>query len=147
MITTLTEQLIKWTDQLEDLIATEIKSKNAKPNQAGFTSIADAFAIAVYNCLNFSAEYHRQKEKEFNNMAEANHKKAGSCIRFSENEAREKVIADTIQELQGEWAKLCKEQGLAISWAELKGESKAVQIPLSDINAMREAQGLPPLGT
>ena len=147
MITEITKQLIEWTNDLEELVASEIKRNNANPNQAGFTSIADAFAISVYNCLGFSAEYHRGKQKENNNLAEMNHKKAGSAMRFGENEHREKVIADTLIELQLEWQKLCKEAGLAISWAELKGESKAVQIPLSDINKMREQQGLPPLGS
>ena len=147
MITEITKQLIEWTNDLEELVASEIKRNNANPNQAGFTSIADAFAISVYNCLGFSAEYHRGKQKENNNLAEMNHKKAGSAMRFGENEHREKVIADTLIELQLEWQRLCKEAGLAISWAELKGESKAVQIPLSDINKMREQQGLPPLGT
>ena len=147
MITEITKQLIEWTNDLEELVASEIKSNNANPNQAGFTSIADAFAISVYNCLGFSAEYHRGKQKENNNLAEMNHKKAGSAMRFGENEHREKVIADTLIELQLEWQRLCKEAGLAISWAELKGESKAVQIPLSDINKMREQQGLPPLGS
>ena len=147
MITEITKQLIEWTNDLEELVASEIKRNNANPNQAGFTSIADAFAISVYNCLGFSAEYHRGKQKENNNLAEMNHKKAGSAMRFGENEHREKVIADTLIELQVEWQKLCKEAGLAISWAELKGESKAVQIPLSDINKMREQQGLPPLGS
>ena len=147
MITEITKQLINWTNDLEELVASEIKRNNANPNQAGFTSIADAFAISVYNCLGFSAEYHRGKQKENNNLAEMNHKKAGSAMRFGENEHREKVIADTLIELQAEWQKLCKEAGLAISWAELKGESKAVQIPLSDINKMREQQGLPPLGS
>ena len=147
MITEITKQLIEWTNDLEELVASEIKRNNANPNQAGFTSIADAFAISVYNCLGFSAEYHRGKQKENNNLAEMNHKKAGSAMRFGENEHREKVIADTLIELQKEWQQLCKEAGLAISWAELKGESKAVQIPLSDINKMREQQGLPPLGS
>ena len=147
MITEITKQLIEWTNDLEELVASEIKRNNANPNQAGFTSIADAFAISVYNCLGFSAEYHRGKQKENNNLAEMNHKKAGSAMRFGENEHREKVIADTLIELQLEWQRLCKEAGLAISWAELKGESKAVQIPLSDINKMREQQGLPPLGS
>ena len=147
MITEITKQLIEWTNDLEELVASEIKRNKANPNQAGFTSIADAFAISVYNCLGFSAEYHRGKQKENNNLAEMNHKKAGSAMRFGENEHREKVIADTLIDLQSEWAKLCKEAGLAISWAELKGESKAVQIPLSDINKMREQQGLPPLGS
>ena len=147
MITEITKQLINWTNDLEELVASEIKSNNANPNQAGFTSIADAFAISVYNCLGFSAEYHRGKQKENNNLAEMNHKKAGAAMRFGENEHREKVIADTLVELQLEWQRLCKEAGLAISWAELKGESKAVQIPLSDINKMREQQGLPPLGS
>tara|TARA_A100001035_G_C27604150_1_gene417853 strand:- start:7 stop:450 length:444 start_codon:yes stop_codon:yes gene_type:complete len=147
MITEITKQLINWTNDLEELVASEIQEKKAKPNQAGFTSIADAFAISVYNCLGFSAEYHRARQKENNNLAEMNHKKAGSAMRFGENEHREKVIADTLIDLQNEWAKLCKGAGLAISWAELKGESKAVQIPLSDINKMREQQGLPPLGT
>ena len=147
MITEITKQLIEWTNDLEELVASEIKRNNANPNQAGFTSIADAFAISVYNCLGFSAEYHRGKQKENNNLAEMNHKKAGSAMRFGENEHREKVIADTLVELQLEWQRLCKEAGLAISWAELKGESKAVQIPLSDINKMREQQGLPPLGS
>jgi len=147
MITEITKQLIEWTNDLEELVASEIKRNNANPNQAGFTSIADAFAISVYNCLGFSAEYHRGKQKENNNLAEMNHAKAGSAMRFGENEHREKVIADTLIELQVEWQKLCKEAGLAISWAELKGESKAVQIPLSDINKMREQQGLPPLGS
>tara|TARA_R100001510_G_C7626998_1_gene186665 strand:+ start:595 stop:1038 length:444 start_codon:yes stop_codon:yes gene_type:complete len=147
MITEITKQLINWTNDLEELVASEIKANNANPNQAGFTSIADAFAISVYNCLGFSAEYHRGKQKENNNLAEMNHKKAGSAMRFGENEHREKVIADTLIELQAEWRKLCKEAGLAISWAELKGESKAVQIPLSDINKMREQQGLPPIGS
>ena len=147
MITEITKQLINWTNDLEELVASEIKSNNANPNQAGFTSIADAFAISVYNCLGFSAEYHRGKQKENNNLAEMNHKKAGSAMRFGENEHREKVIAATLIELQLEWQRLCKEAGLAISWAELKGESKAVQIPLSDINKMREQQGLPPLGS
>ena len=147
MITEITKQLINWTHDLEELVASEIKANNANPNQAGFTSIADAFAISVYNCLGFSAEYHRGKQKENNNLAEMNHKKAGSAMRFGENEHREKVIADTLIELQAEWQKLCKEAGLAISWAELKGESKAIQIPLSDINKMREQQGLPPIGS
>ena len=147
MITEITKQLINWTNDLEELVASEIKSNNANPNQAGFTSIADAFAISVYNCLGFSAEYHRGKQKENNNLAEMNHKKAGSAMRFGENEHREKVIADTLIELQLEWQRLCKEAGLAISWAELKGESKAVQIPLADINKIREQQGLPPLGS
>jgi len=35
--------------------------------------------------------------------------------------------------------------GIATSWSDLKGEVKAVEIPLSDINAMREKQGLQPL--
>jgi hypothetical protein len=34
---------------------------------------------------------------------------------------------------------------IATSWADLKGETKAIEIPLSDINAMREKQGLQPL--
>ena len=147
MITEITKPLIEWTNDLEELVASEIKRNNANPNQEGLTSIADAFAISVYNCLGFSAEYHRGKQKENNNLAEMNHKKAGSAMRFGENEHREKVIADTLIELQLEWQRLCKEAGLAISWAELKGEAKAVQIPLSDINKMREQQGLPPLGS
>ena len=53
MITEITKQLINWTNDLEELVASEIKSNNANPNQAGFTSIADAFAISVYNCLGF----------------------------------------------------------------------------------------------
>ena len=122
MITEITKQLINWTNDLEELVASEIKANNANPNQAGFTSIADAFAISVYNCLGFSAEYHRGKQKENNNLAEMNHKKAGSAMRFGENEHREKVIADTLIDLQNEWAKLPKEyQSIFIAAAKEAG--------------------------
>jgi len=131
----------------EEIIAKRIKDENAKPNKAGYTDFKDAGGIGFMYSLTSSIEYHLQRANESEMKAQANYKNAGSATWWGENEHRARVVAECIQEIKQELETLFKKPAvnIATSWADLKGEVKAVEIPLSDINAMREKQGLQPL--
>ena len=79
--------------------------------------------------------------------AQANYKNSGSATWFGENEQRERVVVECLQEIKQELESLFKKPAvnIATSWADLRGEVKAIEIPLSDLNDMREKQGLSPL--
>jgi hypothetical protein len=132
-------------NELEELTATAIKNNNCKPNKAGFTNIADSFAINVMYTLTKSGDWHKQKSFEAGQQAQTNHKRAGSAMFWSETEHREKIVSETIEELKEVFAIQCKQLNLATSWEDLKSDVKAVEIPLSSINEMRNKQGLQPL--
>jgi len=139
--------LIQYLNGLEKLIAERIKAKKAKPNKSGFTSAIDSQGIGAINSLQFSADWNRQKAKESFVKAEANQKKAGSAMWFGDNEQRHEIVADAFEDFIQDLTKLFKhpEVNIATSWPELKGEVKAVEIPVSEINKLREKQGLKPL--
>ena len=132
-------------NELEELTVLAIKDNNCKPNKSGFTNIADAFSIGVCNSLRFSIEWHTKKSHEAGIQAQVNHKRAGSAMFWSETEHREKVVSETISELLEVFTKQANDLGYATSWNDLKSEVKAVEIPLSSINEMRNKQGLKPL--
>tara|TARA_R100001082_G_C4287012_1_gene126463 strand:- start:83 stop:538 length:456 start_codon:yes stop_codon:yes gene_type:complete len=132
-------------NEMEDLTKQAIKDNSCKPNKSGFTNIADAFAINICYSLRTSAEWHKQKSHDAGIQAQANHKRAGSAMFWSETEHREKVVSETISELLEVFVQQAKDLGYATSWNDLKSEVKAVEIPLSSINEMREQQGLKPL--
>jgi len=146
-INKITEDVVTVINALEELTAKAIKENNANPNKAGFTSIQDAMGIGIMYSLNSSIEFHLQRANEMQLKAQANYKNSGSATWFGENEHRERVIVECLQEIMEELGTLFSKPSIniATSWADLKGESKAVEIPLSDINAMREKQGLQPL--
>jgi len=131
----------------EEIIANRIKDEHAKPNKAGFTNFQDAGGIGFMYSLTSSIEYHLQRANEAEMKAQANYKNAGSATWWGENEHRSRVVAECIQEIQQELGTLFKKPvvNIATSWADLKGETKAIEIPLSDLNDMREKQGLSPL--
>ena len=132
-------------NEMEDLTKQAIEDNNCKPNKSGFTNIADAFAINICYSLRTSAEWHKQKSHDAGIQAQANHKRAGSAMFWSETEHREKVVSETISELLEVFVQQAKTLGYATSWNDLKSEVKAVEIPLSSINEMRNKQGLKPL--
>ena len=132
-------------NEMEDLTKKAIEDNSCKPNKSGFTNIADAFAINICYSLRTSAEWHKQKSHDAGIQAQANHKRAGSAMFWSETEHREKVVSETISELLEVFTQQAKTLGYATSWNELKSEVKAVEIPLSSINEMRNKQGLKPL--
>tara|TARA_R110000850_G_scaffold99396_1_gene205905 strand:- start:11 stop:472 length:462 start_codon:yes stop_codon:yes gene_type:complete len=146
-INKITEDVVTVINALEEVTAKAIKDNNANPNKAGFTSIQDAMGIGIMYSLNSSIEFHLQRANEMQLKAQANYKNSGSATWFGENEHRERVIVECLQEIMEELETLFSKPSVNIakSWADLKGESKAVEIPLSDINAMREKQGLQPL--
>lgn len=146
-INKITDDVVIMLNALEELTAVAIKEKNASPNKAGFTNIQDAMGIGIMYSLNSSIEFHLQRANEMQLKAQANYKNSGSATWFGENEQRERVVVECLQEIKQELESLFKKPAvnIATSWADLKGEVKAIEIPLSDLNDMREKQGLSPL--
>ena len=139
--------LIQYLNGLEKLIAERIKAKKAKPNKSGFTSALDSQGIGAINSLQFTADWNRQKAKESFVKAETNQKKAGSAMWFGDNEQRHEVVSEGFEDFKQELIKLFKHPdiNIATSWDNLKGEVKAIEIPVSQLNELREKQGLKPL--
>ena len=146
-INKITDDVVIMLNALEELTAVAIKENNASPNKAGFTNIQDAMGIGIMYSLNSSIEFHLQRANEMQLKAQANYKNSGSATWFGENEQRERVVVECLQEIKQELESLFKKPAvnIATSWADLKGEVKAIEIPLSDLNDMREKQGLQPL--
>ena len=132
---------------IENIINNRIKERKAKPNKAGFTNYLDAGGIGLLYSLNSSMEYHLQRAKECELKAQANSKRSGSAMFWGETEHRSRVVADCIQDIMQELNTLFKKPSVNIarSWDDLRSVEKAVEIPLSAINEMREKQGLQPL--
>ena len=88
-----------------------------------------------------------RKAKECELKAQANSKRSGSAMFWGETEHRSRVVADCIQDIMQELNTLFKKPSVNIarSWDDLRSVEKAVEIPLSAINEMREKQGLQPL--
>ena len=145
LITKIVKLISESVNELEELTALAIKDNNAKPNKSGFTNIADAFSIGVTNSLKFSIKWHTQKSHEAGLQAQVNHARSGSAMFWSETEHREKVVAETLKELVQVFEAQAHDLGYATDWIQLKSEVKAVEIPLSSINEMRNKQGLKPL--
>jgi len=146
-INKITDDVVIMLNALEELTAVAIKENNASPNKAGFTNIQDAMGIGIMYSLNSSIEFHLQRANEMQLKAQANYKNSGSATWFGENEQRERVVVECLQDIMQELTKLFKNPAvnIATSWADLRGEVKAIEIPLSDLNAMRDKQGLQPL--
>ena len=145
LITKIVKLITDSINELEELTTQAIKDNSCKPNKSGFTNIADAFAINVCYSLRSSAEWHKQKSHDAGLQAQANHKRSGSAMFWSETEHREKIVSETISELLEVFVQQAKDLGHATSWNDLKSEVKTVEIPLSSINEMRDKQGLKPL--
>ena len=139
--------LIQYLNGLEKIISDKIKAKKAKPNKAGFTNALDAQGIGAINSLQFSADWNRQKAKECYVKADTNQKNGGSAMWFGENEQRHEVVAEAFEEFKQDLIKLFKHPDINIapSWPELKGGVKAIEIPVTQLNKLREKQGLKPL--
>jgi len=146
-ITKTCNDAVKLLNDIEEIIARAIKNNNCKPNKAGFTNFQDAGGIGFIYSLTSSMDYHLQRAKESQMKAQANYKNAGSATWWGENEHRSKVVAECIQEILQELGALFKvpEIDIATNWDDLRSVVKAVEIPLSSINEMRERQGLQPL--
>ena len=146
-INKIADDIVIMLNALEELTAVAIKENNASPNKAGFTNIQDAMGIGIMYSLNSSIEFHLQRANEMQLKAQANYKNSGSATWFGENEQRERVVVECLQEFKQEVESLFKKQAvnIATSWADLRGEVKAIEIPLSDLNEMRDKQGLQPL--
>jgi len=146
-INKIADDIVIMLNALEELTAVAIKENNASPNKAGFTNIQDAMGIGIMYSLNSSIEFHLQRANEMQLKAQANYKNSGSATWFGENEQRERVVVECLQDIMQELTKLFKNPAvnIATSWADLRGEVKAIEIPLSDLNAMRDKQGLQPL--
>jgi len=141
------DDVVIMLNAFEEIIAKTIVKKNAKPNKAGYTNIQDAMGIGIVYSLNSSIEYHNQRANESQLKAQANYKNSGSATWWGEQEHRSRVVVEALEEIKDELMQLFMKPSVSIatSWSDLKGEVKAVEIPLSDINAMREKQGLQPL--
>ena len=110
----ITEDVVIVINALEELTAKAIKENNANPNKAGFTSIQDAMGIGIMYSLNSSFEFHLQRANEMQLKAQANYKNSGSATWFGENEHRERVIVECLQEIMEELGTLFSKPSINI---------------------------------